>query len=463
MSSQSLLKFLKKLDEELKGKSLKNVSKNNPASEAYRTQKGNKKTSTLTYTPKGITEALNYLPATVPEDFTEAYDKLVDDLTADIRALFKEKAKEINTKNPGDAVVRGNKFSVSIMIVKRGARDNYKFLKGIYEGRLQKFYTAFLRLINKPEGLERKTGKGSKERTIKETEAGQVFGQTHQGGANIYHMINDAVFKALDDTAKNSTKVSKQIIRDLNALKNQNADIILSMINDGPKEEVRLGIESQLINAKTGGGIEEQGLKRNLDAAMANLIEFLKTTPGSDSIVVGQRKRIIKELVKPFKNKKGITVKHENTKLKNTKSPTKLTKKGGKTEVVKGAAVAIGAKQRPARQKQKSHTPRMGLKNILGVLNNQLPERVASNMGTPRLENRTGRFAQSVRATDVTQTAQGFPSIGYTYMKDRYGHYESTSGTRFADVHRDPRPLIDKSIREIVIGMGLGRIYTRRQ
>ena len=84
-------------------------------------------------------------------------------------------------------------------------------------------------------------------------------------------------------------------------------------------------------------------------------------------------------------------------------------------------------------------------------------------MGEPRLVNRTGRFAQSVRATDVSQTAQGFPSIGYTYEKGRYGVFESTSGTSRASIERDPRPLIDQSIREIVIGFGLGRIYTRRQ
>ena len=105
----------------------------------------------------------------------------------------------------------------------------------------------------------------------------------------------------------------------------------------------------------------------------------------------------------------------------------------------------------------------MELRNILGVLNNQLPERVASNMGPPKLQNRSGRFAQSVRATDISETPQGFPSIGYTYMRNRYGVYESTSGTRYADIERDPRPLIDQSIREIVVGFGLGRIYTRRQ
>ena len=76
MSSQSLLKFLKKLDKELKV----GATKNKPASQAYRESTGNKKTSTLTYTPKAITEALKYLPATVPEDFSKKYDTLVEKL-----------------------------------------------------------------------------------------------------------------------------------------------------------------------------------------------------------------------------------------------------------------------------------------------------------------------------------------------------------------------------------------------
>jgi hypothetical protein len=83
-------------------------------------------------------------------------------------------------------------------------------------------------------------------------------------------------------------------------------------------------------------------------------------------------------------------------------------------------------------------------------------------MGAPRLENQTGRFAQSVRAIDVQETAKGFKSIGYMYQKNPYQVFESTSGTRFSDAARDPRPLIDTSIREIVAQFGLGRLYTRR-
>ena len=83
-------------------------------------------------------------------------------------------------------------------------------------------------------------------------------------------------------------------------------------------------------------------------------------------------------------------------------------------------------------------------------------------MGAPRLENRTGTFASSVRVTEVQKTPQGFASIGYTYQKDPYSVFENTSGTRFASAERDPRDLINLSIREIAQQMAIGRFYTRR-
>ena len=83
-------------------------------------------------------------------------------------------------------------------------------------------------------------------------------------------------------------------------------------------------------------------------------------------------------------------------------------------------------------------------------------------MGEPRLENRTGTFASSVRVTEIQKTPKGFASIGYTYQKDPYSVFERTSGTRFASADRDPRDLIDLSIREIAQQMAIGRFYTRR-
>ena len=81
-------------------------------------------------------------------------------------------------------------------------------------------------------------------------------------------------------------------------------------------------------------------------------------------------------------------------------------------------------------------------------------------MGPPGLTNQTGRFASSVRVTDVTVTPQGFPSVGYTYQKNPYQTFEK--GYQQGSPDYDPRDLIDKSIREIAANMALGRLYTRR-
>lgn len=98
--------------------------------------------------------------------------------------------------------------------------------------------------------------------------------------------------------------------------------------------------------------------------------------------------------------------------------------------------------------------------NLLAILNAKLPDVVASHMHWPRLRYRTGRFASSVRATDVQTTPQGYPSIGYTYMKYPYQTFEV--GYAQGTEERDPRPLIDMSIREIASTMAMGRFFTRR-
>ena len=98
----------------------------------------------------------------------------------------------------------------------------------------------------------------------------------------------------------------------------------------------------------------------------------------------------------------------------------------------------------------------------MSLINSKLPQTVRKNMGFPRLENQTGTFAASVRVTDASMTAQGFPSIGYTYQRQPYGVFEASSGTRFASPERDPRTLITQSIREIAAEIVTGRLYTRR-
>ena len=60
----------------------------------------------------------------------------------------------------------------------------------------------------------------------------------------------------------------------------------------------------------------------------------------------------------------------------------------------------------------------------------------------------------------MAMTPQGFPSIGYTYDRANYETFEL--GNRQGSPDRDPRALIDTSIREIAARYAIGRFYTRR-
>jgi len=162
----------------------------------------------------------------------------------------------------------------------------------------------------------------------------------------------------------------------------------------------------------------------------------------------------------PSKNKK-VTGKRKKSIKEDSKADTTYVREREREyryELTKGVPVQ-GLINTPKKAKPRR---RDSFVQLQGLLNAKLPQTVAKNMGAPRLENRTGTFASSVRVTEVQKTPQGFASIGYTYQKDPYSVFENTSGTRFASAERDPRDLINLSIREIAQQMAIGRFYTRR-
>ena len=86
--------------------------------------------------------------------------------------------------------------------------------------------------------------------------------------------------------------------------------------------------------------------------------------------------------------------------------------------------------------------------SIQNIIQAQITEKVKENMGTGgSLENRTGRFAESVIITNVTQSRQGTLTAFYNYMKYPYQTFER--GFKQGSTRRDPRLLISKSIRDI--------------
>ena len=461
----NLKAFLTKLEGEMR-----------QTSEDYRKATGNKKTTTLVFRTKDIRDALNTLmgaslnnskdkkasPIKLSKKVKKDYENLVRKLSRNVKTLFNVESVKLRQSDEADGIVgtlRGG-FTFTVVEQENSKRDNYKFIAKTYEDTLNTFYKNFLALIKKPEGIVRESNSNKETGTSTVNTAGKAFNLSHIDASNVFHQMNDAVYNALAASYGASSTIPAAVEADLRKALGSSADTILTISKSGRLGEVEVRISAAWANTQQGGGKLEQGIARDLKKVLEKL--DIPSIKGSDSLEDAHRKKLVKEFVKPFKSKKGVKVKHENTTIKEG-SPAKLQRKQ-KVSVKKAHLSALAAKASIKRRKEgRTPPPRMALANILGVLNNRLPETVADNMGAPRLENQTGRFAQSVRATDVTQTAQGFPSIGFTYMRQPYGVFESTSGSRFANVDRDPRPLIDQSIREIVMGLGLGRIYTRRQ
>ena len=217
-------------------------------------------------------------------------------------------------------------------------------------------------------------------------------------------------------------------------------------------------------------------IKKDKERLIKQIKEAIKTTgqamqvgaglenlSGSDSIYEKKRKTTIKKVADKFDQIPGAKVKTEDTKVK--KSSNKKQKQLSKASATKGAKKSYGApsvklkraKRKPARKPSAASQPLQ----LMALINNRLPNAIVQNMGDPALNNRSGRFAASVRIINVLQTPKGFPSFGYSYQKDPYQTFEDGIG-RQGTLDRDPRRLIDKTIREIAAEYAVGRLFTRR-
>ena len=188
--------------------------------------------------------------------------------------------------------------------------------------------------------------------------------------------------------------------------------------------------------------------------------EFLNME-GSDSLKTLATKAIIRPLARSAAKNKNVKMQLDS-KSKGAYKPGKgKVKSKGKA---KGKASVKGNKKASAPRLSKAKkTFTSNPLAMVAMLNKNLPEAVRRNMRPPSLVNRTGRFSESVKVLEYTETAKGFPSIGYTYDKEPYQVFEMGAGdSRWATPDRDPRMIIDRSIREVAQQMALGRFYTRR-
>jgi hypothetical protein len=231
--------------------------------------------------------------------------------------------------------------------------------------------------------------------------------------------------------------------------------------------------ESASLNSATMSAAKNEVdfLKEELQKLIVELGKEIMGTDGkpgwenaeaSDSFMTMVEKTVVNGLVSPLRKSKGVRTRTrlKVKKRKNSKSAHKgktvkprITSKVPAHSLPKLATI-IQATRSPKRSKSKRGPANSPL-FLLGIFNEQLPQMVESNMGAPALTNVTGRFASSVRATDMIQTPQGFPSFGYTYQRDPYETFEQ-------NIDYDPRKLIDRTMREIAAEYAIGRFYTRR-
>jgi hypothetical protein len=203
--------------------------------------------------------------------------------------------------------------------------------------------------------------------------------------------------------------------------------------------------ESEASNL-TQSGYEKEVLNR-VRAAFKKIIDANPSWAeqgGSDSVVDAIGKSLMQTAAKRGAKVQG------NIKINSKSNKSTIQDKiKSKERKITQKIGSIGAED--YKQVQTS-TPTVNLKSLIPVLNMRLPEFVRANMGQGgRLVNRTGRFAESSKIIDISEDA----TISYTYMRYPYGVFEQ-------DRARDPRPLIEQSIRELARGLIQEKFNTRR-
>jgi hypothetical protein len=163
--------------------------------------------------------------------------------------------------------------------------------------------------------------------------------------------------------------------------------------------------------------------------------------------------------------KSGAKVNKSKIKKKSAPSSakTKIVKKSKKPKMLKDVELPSNVSSKVPSTVSRSGSQRANWLQLLPIINARLSDTVAKNMQSPRLNFRTGRFAQSARVVNVEQTSKGFPSFVFDYERDPYDVFDRTLGRApWNTPQRDPRALVDMSVREIVREMAIGRFFTRR-
>lgn len=464
MSKQSLVDFLEKINDDLTRNHTTSSGKTVPASEIWRSRTGNKLTTTITVNSRKLTKTIKDAvskASNVPgngdvliKELGAGYTNLLNTLMSTVRGNFNTLAQTSKGITFIKGSRSGNIIRVKIEQMEGSRRDNFTTAQKQYTDALQDFYDGFSELVGGYlTRISSRKGRGE----IEQKSQGQIFNLEHmRGKSNVQGFINDTIYNAIQ-----SYDGTMQDLQD--NVKALGLKTYLNIEKNTKTGEIKVFLGSQQENVAASAS--EQKIKVQLQKALRKALDKLKDeafeVKGSDSLKDAKIKKVREKTLKPFKNLKHVKVtSSKSTEVKQAKSSAKLNLNGKVTTAKLGKAAL--KKRRTARSAKKANIASKPLQLVV-KLNKELPDTVRKNMKSPSLVNRSGRFADSVKVTEVTQTPKGYPSIGYTYRRNPYQVFEEGVGKEpWADGDRDPRKLIDKSIREIATQMALGRFFTRR-
>ena len=303
--------------------------------------------------------------------------------------------------------------------------------------------------------------KMNKGRTNKIAEVKDVFLDIgHREGSAVSEQrkkVAEAALFEFGSGLKKNSKIAKQFFADIAAL----TTLIITKTPGDPTDVHRIEFENSTIN-KSKGASKEQRIAEQLDKDLQFIIEKYADAEfihkkGSDSRFERIRKSVLTPIGRTAQRHAKITANFKGEK------PQIGSRTTARTKAIKPKVTRVVKKDKtPAPTPVFDTQSTQSMFSVMAMIEQKLPQVVKKNMGYPRLENASGRFAESVSMVNVIQTKKGFPSFGYTYIRDPYEVFEVGSKGNWATPERDPRKLIDASIREIAANMALGRFFTRR-
>ena len=204
---------------------------------------------------------------------------------------------------------------------------------------------------------------------------------------------------------------------------------------------------------------------------MAHLEPDLSQSPTKRNRLIAQtNKKLVTALLGVQKANPNMKLKVNKRLLKQAKLTKRQVAKGQGADLSRTIKTAIAAKaigtggakakgsQRAARKSRNTTRTMESPIALRNLLNEALPQMVASKMTAPALRYRTGRFANSARVENVNIGPRGGIGIDYTYMRNPYETFEP--GNKQGSVQRDPRKIIGASIRELAMAI-LGKQPTQ--